>query len=78
VQITRKLGIRFLWIDSLCIIQDDPQDLERESAQMASIYRYLTISIGAFGRYFDPIAEEPLSTRGWTLQERLLSPRTIH
>ena len=49
VQITRKLGIRFLWIDSLCIIQDDPQDWERESAQMASIYRnsYLTISATA-------------------------------
>ncbi|KAH7074279.1 heterokaryon incompatibility protein-domain-containing protein [Paraphoma chrysanthemicola] len=34
--------------------------------------------IGEFGGEFDPIADEPLSDRGWTLQERLLSPRTIH
>ena len=34
--------------------------------------------IGEFGGQFDPIADEPLSDRGWTLQERLLSPRTIH
>jgi hypothetical protein len=34
--------------------------------------------IGEFGGQFDPIADEPLSERGWTLQERLLSPRTIH
>ena len=49
VQITRKSGPRFLWIDPLCIIQDDPQDWERESAQMACIYTYgyLTISASA-------------------------------
>jgi hypothetical protein len=35
-----------LWIDSLCIVQDDPDDWQRESAQMASIFgsSYLTIS----------------------------------
>jgi hypothetical protein len=37
--------------------------------------RYL---IGEFGTPYDPIAAEPLSKRGWTLQERLLSPRIIH
>ncbi|KAK8102405.1 hypothetical protein PG984_015551 [Apiospora sp. TS-2023a] len=43
---TRKLGIDYIWIDSLCIIQDDTLDWQRESAQMASIYRnaYLTIA----------------------------------
>ena len=45
IQITRKLGVRFLWIDSLCIVQDDNLDWEEESSKMASIYRnsYLTI-----------------------------------
>lgn len=43
---TRKFGIDYIWIDSLCIIQDDSLDWQRESAQMASIYRnaYLTIA----------------------------------
>ncbi|KAF2103351.1 HET-domain-containing protein [Rhizodiscina lignyota] len=46
VRITRKLGQKYLWIDSLCIIQDDKNDWERESAKMASIYQdaYLVIA----------------------------------
>ncbi|KAN0093531.1 HET domain containing protein [Hyaloscypha variabilis] len=45
IQITRKLGVQFLWIDSLCIVQDDNLDWEEESSKMASIYRnsYLTL-----------------------------------
>lgn len=157
IDITRRLGIRYLWIDCLCIIQDDPQDWEREAAAMTRVYRnsYLTISasassdshsgcfptrtgksfvspatrslgyetptvhnapalytigyedrsrpgradhiylyeewlpgslsptpqkthIGSFGKVIDPVADQPLSTRGWTLQERLLSPRVVH
>lgn len=43
---TRKLGIRYLWIDSLCIIQDSEADLQRETAVMGDIYSnaYLTIA----------------------------------
>ncbi|KAL9623800.1 MAG: hypothetical protein Q9160_002031 [Pyrenula sp. 1 TL-2023] len=46
VFLTAKLGIRYLWIDSLCIIQDDKQDWESQAAQMTSIYRdsYLTVA----------------------------------
>jgi hypothetical protein len=46
VQFTLQLGIRYLWIDSLCILQDDLQDWEQESANMASIYSnsYLTMA----------------------------------
>jgi Heterokaryon incompatibility protein (HET) len=35
-------------------------------------------SIGTFGSSFDPLAKQPLNTRAWTLQERILAPRTIH
>ncbi|KAL8789154.1 MAG: hypothetical protein Q9213_001261 [Squamulea squamosa] len=38
VDTTRELGKRFLWIDSLCIIQDDEDDWAKESALMASVY----------------------------------------
>ncbi|KAL8769734.1 MAG: hypothetical protein Q9209_004350 [Squamulea sp. 1 TL-2023] len=38
VYITRELGKQFLWIDSLCIIQDDEDDWAKESALMASVY----------------------------------------
>jgi hypothetical protein len=46
VIIARRLGIRYLWIDSLYIIQDDDLDWERESSKMAAIYQqaYLTIA----------------------------------
>ncbi|KAK1470407.1 heterokaryon incompatibility protein [Colletotrichum tamarilloi] len=47
VEITRKLGVRYLWIDSLCIIQDDKIDWEKEAAQMVNVYRnsYATIAV---------------------------------
>ncbi|KAF2093355.1 HET-domain-containing protein [Rhizodiscina lignyota] len=38
VSIARKLKIAYLWIDSICIIQDDPSDKSREIARMANIY----------------------------------------
>ncbi|CAO2655587.1 Nn.00g043900.m01.CDS01 [Neocucurbitaria sp. VM-36] len=46
IALARHLSIRFMWIDSLCIIQDDKEDWEKESANMASVYRnaYLVIT----------------------------------
>lgn len=46
INVTRKLGIRYLWIDSLCIIQGDTKDWEIESSRMGEVYRdaYLTIA----------------------------------
>ncbi|CCC12101.1 unnamed protein product [Sordaria macrospora k-hell] len=48
IAVTRRLNQRYLWIDALCIIQDDLSDWEVESAQMATVYRnaYLTIAAG--------------------------------
>lgn len=34
--------------------------------------------VGSFGKVIDPVADQPLSSRGWTLQERLLAPRVVH
>jgi hypothetical protein len=38
IEVTRSLGIQYLWIDSLCIVQDDQQDWEIEAARMGDIY----------------------------------------
>ncbi|PVH90959.1 HET-domain-containing protein, partial [Periconia macrospinosa] len=37
VTITRALGKRYLWIDSLCIIQDDKNDWDIESKKMEDV-----------------------------------------
>ena len=117
VHISKRLGIQYLWIDSLCILQNSKDDWEREASKMGDVYKgsYLTIAaraassaeVGCFiarreastcrieyqspdrslsGSIYilDPafqlerITETPLDTRGWVLQERILSPRILH
>lgn len=46
-RITTAIGFQYLWIDSLCIIQDDKEDWQRESSKMAAIYRAATITLSA-------------------------------
>lgn len=38
VHVCRCLGIRYLWVDALCIIQGDADDWSRESFNMSHIY----------------------------------------
>jgi hypothetical protein len=38
VRVTRALGYRYLWIDSLCIVQDSAEDWEYEASRMAIVY----------------------------------------
>lgn len=44
---TRKLRLRYLWIDSLCIIQDSESDKAKEISRMADIYANAEITISA-------------------------------
>ena len=115
VTVARKIDVQYLWIDSLCIIQDDSEDWKKESQKMAQVFSlaYCTISatsaqnsregflpfprkravrifdreISGFDIYacitdksFKQAVDEDglLSKRGWVLQERALSRRTIH
>ncbi|KAF5578859.1 heterokaryon incompatibility protein [Fusarium pseudocircinatum] len=122
VRVVDRLGLSHLWIDSLCIFQDDPNDWARESARMAKVYGNSTVTIAAsratnsfegfLGKRtqqdyiaapfrhgqvsgeilifplhvrnvgdtsrYARLEDEPLTKRGWVLQERYLSPRTIH
>lgn len=42
-----KLGLQYIWIDSLCIVQDDKSDWSIEAAKMGEIYRNAHITIAA-------------------------------
>jgi Heterokaryon incompatibility protein (HET) len=45
IDFVRSLGIRYLWIDSLCIVQDDQDDWEQNSGRMANIYQNSTVTL---------------------------------
>jgi hypothetical protein len=129
VIVARRLGIQYIWIDSLCIIQDSPSDWEAEAAKMCAVYSNamitfagidspdsdtglfvtepdrhtvaLTIRLPSNGRMAnvyarkmnsnyksgflhakdvplsDPSSNGILNSRGWTLQEVILSRRVL-
>ncbi|KAH6721576.1 heterokaryon incompatibility protein-domain-containing protein [Leptodontidium sp. MPI-SDFR-AT-0119] len=49
IEVTRRLGIRYIWIDSLCVLQVDEDDWNREAANMGNINKnaYLTLAATA-------------------------------
>jgi hypothetical protein len=112
VKISRAIGIRYLWIDSLCIVQNDTDDWNRESRLMEQVFSsaYVTIAATcasgtndgflkarperqsvklargnssyfvceAIDSFHKDVDDAALNKRGWVLQERALSRRTIH
>ncbi|PVH68741.1 HET-domain-containing protein, partial [Cadophora sp. DSE1049] len=87
VTVTRMLGIQYLWIDALCIIQDDVADWNEQSAAMYDIYRHSYVTISATSAQDAETSwlenrengSAPVKlARAWTLQERILSPRVLH
>jgi hypothetical protein len=49
IHATRALGVRYLWIDSLCILQGDLADWELESSHMSHIYQGAFLTLAATG-----------------------------
>lgn len=64
ITVTRFLDIQYLWIDSLCIVQDDYFDWEREAAKMAGVYGLAYLVLGASSAAADG--------------EGFLGPRALH
>ncbi|KAF2497985.1 HET-domain-containing protein [Lophium mytilinum] len=68
IKLCQGINIRYLWVDSLCILQDDKDDWSRESGLMRHIYynSYLTITAA----YPDSckkgfLGKQSLGERGW-------------
>ncbi|KAI1133032.1 heterokaryon incompatibility protein-domain-containing protein [Nemania abortiva] len=46
-ELAAKLGVDYVWIDSLCIVQDDADDWKRESSKMADYYQHAWLTVAA-------------------------------
>ncbi|KAK0482664.1 heterokaryon incompatibility protein-domain-containing protein [Armillaria novae-zelandiae] len=55
VMVTRTLGLRYLWVDAFCIIQDSKDDKAREIRQIRRIFHnaYLTIVAASADTVYD-------------------------
>lgn len=119
IELTRLLEIRYIWIDALCIVQDDPKEWESEALRMGQLYESAELCISALrapsstsglfpngtvwegmkvkigdqdGRDFTlqpryykqspalhgALQESRMASRGWIMQERVLSCRILH
>ncbi|PQE07998.1 heterokaryon incompatibility protein [Rutstroemia sp. NJR-2017a BVV2] len=47
ITVARRFSIRYIWIDSLCIIQDSPEDWRKESSRMHKVYAHSVCNIVA-------------------------------
>ncbi|KAI1390578.1 heterokaryon incompatibility protein-domain-containing protein [Hypoxylon trugodes] len=47
INFTRCLGINYIWIDSVCIIQGDKEDWVREAGSMFDVYRNSYVTLAA-------------------------------
>jgi hypothetical protein len=49
IWVTRQLGVRYLWVDALCVMQDSEVDWAREVAAMREVYRNCYLVVAASG-----------------------------
>lgn len=47
IALARSLGVRYIWIDSLCIIQDNTTDWKVEASKVAQVYEGSYLNIAA-------------------------------
>ncbi|PQE10712.1 heterokaryon incompatibility protein [Rutstroemia sp. NJR-2017a BBW] len=84
IEVTRKLDLQYLWIDSLCILQGAGGDWEQESKRMEDVFAsaYCTVAASSASDsstdFDEDVENGQLNQRAWVLQERILSRRTIY
>lgn len=66
---TINLGFQYIWIDSLCIIQDDLKDWKRESQLMNEVFKHASCNISASG-FSD-------GEKGFLLSDRRIDPTPV-
>lgn len=47
ISFTHKLGIKYIWVDSLCILQNSAKDWHQQGSKMADIYENAALTIAA-------------------------------
>jgi hypothetical protein len=45
IEVTNMLGSRYVWIDALCVVQDDDLDWSDQASQMGSIYANASVTL---------------------------------
>ncbi|CAG8960339.1 hypothetical protein HYFRA_00012413 [Hymenoscyphus fraxineus] len=45
IEVTMKLGLRYLWVDKYCILQDDEDDRKHQIQQMDLVYRFAEVTL---------------------------------
>ncbi|RDW69439.1 hypothetical protein BP6252_08459 [Coleophoma cylindrospora] len=66
IKVTRELGIQYLWIDSLCIVQGQGGDWEQESSQMENVFAsaYCTIAATSAADSYTGFLDEQVDNKG--------------
>ena len=44
IEVTRRIGVSYLWVDRLCIVQNDAKDVETECDRMCDIYERVLLT----------------------------------